>query len=205
MEIPHFFSGPEPVRSVDQPFTIGVFGHLRETKRLHTVIETAERVRACLVLAGALASENLARSLAPYLKHPWITHTGALSEAEYWRIAQSVDVCVNLKYPSALETSGVGIQLMGIGKPVIFTEGPELEGIPEHVCLRVPHGPEEGQCLLRHLTWLADDRVAAHEIGRRASEFIRREHALDQCARLMLEVLTSSTGSPDHAARNQPR
>jgi hypothetical protein len=41
-----------------------------------------------------------------------------------------VDACINLRYPAAGETSGIAIRLMGIGKPVLLTDG-EVLAFPE--------------------------------------------------------------------------
>lgn len=197
VEVPHFFSLEPGIRPPEPAahFTVGIFGHLRETKRIHVVIRALERTRkhgidARLLLAGAFVSNHLALAL-PW-QAPWISHTGALSDADFWRAAQSVDVCVNLKYPSALETSGIGVQMMGLGKPVIFSQGAELEHIPETACLRVACSPDEEQVLAGYLLWLAQNPKAARNIGRTAAEYVQREHAIGAIAKKISAVLNAA-------------
>ena len=173
---------------------IGVFGYLRESKRLPAILRAFDRARHAgakvdLTIAGSFASVDLERSLGPLLAAPHVSYIGHLSESEFVRAAQSVDVCVNLRYPSAQETSGIGVRLMALGKTVIFTDGPELARIPANACLRVEHGPDEEETLAEYLCWLAANRELAREIGRRAAQHMATEHSLEVAAGLYWEVL----------------
>lgn len=207
IEIPHFFVPPSLPSSEDtqnfrrrlgiNPRTLvaGVFGHLRESKRIHTVLRAMERVwregvDAILVVQGAFASSDLERSIAPRLENrPRILRAGHLSQADFWSWAAATDVCINLRFPTAAETSGIAVSMMGIGKTVIFTAGEEIARIPETACLSVDRGPDEEEILAAYLRWLAADRNAALEIGRRAAEHIAHEHALEKVARQYWDAL----------------
>jgi len=100
-------------------------------------------------------------------------------------------VCINLRFPSAGETSGIAIRMMGIrepggneagiGKTVVFSAGEEVSRYPENACLRVDPDQERKPCW--RLSALAGFRSRAiEEIGRRAAAYIRREHALERVA-----------------------
>jgi glycosyltransferase involved in cell wall biosynthesis len=135
-----------------------------------------------LLIAGSFASSDLERSLHGQLSDPRILRADYLPEADFWRYAAAADLCVNLRYPTAAETSGIAIRLMGIGKPVVFSQGDEIARIPENACLRVETGPAEEELLASYVTWLACDRVAAEEIGRRAAAHIAAHHAIEAVA-----------------------
>ena len=135
-----------------------------------------------VILAGSFVSADLQRSVG-------MEATGPLSKQEFWRAAHSVDVCVNLRYPSAHETSGIGVLLMGIGKPVIFTAGKELARLPENMHLSVEHGPCEEEELSELLIWLANNREAGRMIGQNAANHIAKEHSLERVAARYWEVL----------------
>lgn len=192
VEIPHFFEPPQirPILQRTGPLRAGVFGYFRESKRLPAIQRAVSAASSRgaeweLVLAGSFASTDLERAMAP------LTCTGHLSREEFFKQAQSVDVCINLRYPSAHETSGVGVQLMGLGKPVIFTAGEELARLPEDTHLRVEHGPLEEETLTEYLIWLAENPEARSEIGRRAAAYIAREHNLQRVAGMFWDVLTT--------------
>jgi hypothetical protein len=142
-----------------------------------------------LLVSGAFVSETFERALAPLLDHPRILRTGYLAEPDFWRWAAATDLCINLRFPTAAETSGVAVSMMGIGKPVAFTAGEEIARFPEDACLRIDTGPVEEEMLAGYIGWLARDREAALEIGRRAAAHIAREHSIERIARLYWEAL----------------
>ncbi len=100
VEIPHLFLPPKlPDAAATlrfraelgvSPMTllVGVFGHLRESKRLPVVLRAMERLwqegaDATLLVQGAFASTDLERSLAPHIEnHARILRTGYLPEDE---------------------------------------------------------------------------------------------------------------------------
>jgi glycosyltransferase involved in cell wall biosynthesis len=171
----------------------GVFGHLRESKRLHVVMRAMERLwrddlDVRLLVQGDFASTDLDRALRSQLRSPRILRAGYLPEKEFWRYAAATDVCINLRFPSAGETSGIAISMMGIQKPVIFTAGPEIARFPENACLRLDLGPAEDQHLAALLAWLATNRPALAEIGSRAAAHILAEHDAARVAGLFWDV-----------------
>ena len=180
---------------------IGLFGHQRESKRLPVVLRALERAwksgaDARLLIAGSFASSDLERSLEGQLSDPRILRVGYLSEPDFWRYAAAVDLCVNLRYPTAAETSGIAIRLMGIGKPVVFSNGAEIARIPENACLRVETGPAEEEMLADYIAWLARDREAGEEIGRRAAAHIQEHHALETVAGQYWNLLLTHAKTP---------
>jgi glycosyltransferase involved in cell wall biosynthesis len=209
VEIPHLFVAPEIPTEVDTlrlrdqlglgPRTLlaGVFGHQRESKRLPVVLRAIERAwsagaDARLLIAGRFASSDLERSLAGQLSDPRIIRVGYLPEPDFWRYAAAVDLCINLRYPTAAETSGIAIRLMGIGKPVAFSDGAEIARIPDNACLRVAASPSEEEMLSAYITWLARDREAAEGIGRRAAAHIATHHSVEKVAARYWEVLRTA-------------
>ncbi len=206
VEIPHLFVKPEVRMEVDtlrfrlelglgaRTLLVGLFGHQRESKRLPVVIRAMEKAwargaDARLLIAGTFASTDLERALEGRLSDPRILRAGYLPEQEFWRYAAAVDLCVNLRYPTAAETSGIAIRLMGIGKPVVFSRGEEIARVPENACLRVETGPAEEDLLAEYIVWLAGDREAGEEIGRRAREHVETHHALESVAARYWDVL----------------
>lgn len=177
-------------------FLFAVFGHLRESKRLFAVLHAFERVRAsgvdaALLIAGDFVSPDLERAIAPLLASAGVLRRGYSPERQFWRLAAAADACINLRYPAAGETSGIGIRLMGIGKPVIMTAGAEASAFPEDACLRVDPGAAEVPMLAEYMTWLAGRPDYAHEIGRRAQAHIHARHSPEAVAREYWQVMIS--------------
>ena len=154
-EIPHLFEPPPEFPAASEVlrlrheldltprvFLFGVFGHLRESKRLLSVLRAFERVRRdvprwrCWWRATSYPPTSSAppsRSSAPAAES---CESDYLPEPDFWRYASAADACINLRYPAAGETSGISIRLMGAAKPVLMTAGLETSRFPESACIR---------------------------------------------------------------------
>jgi glycosyltransferase involved in cell wall biosynthesis len=210
-EIPHLFADPllgseaEAIRYRQRlgirpdSFLFGVFGYLRESKRLVAVLDAFERLhaecpRTALLVAGEFVSTDLARAVEPLLGAPGVYRLPHLSEREFWRAAQAIDACINLRYPAAGETSGIAIRLMGIGKPVLLTDGEECAQFAEDACLRIASGAAERDSLLQHLFLLTSGNEVAGAIGQRGAAHIRTHHRVSSVSerywRLLCDIRT---------------
>jgi len=206
VEIPHLFAMPELPAQADvlryrqglgvEPgsFLFGVFGYLRESKRLLQVLEAFGEVhrewpRTALLVAGAFVSTDLERAAKGLLSAPGVIRLPHLPDREFWLAAASVDACINLRYPAAGETSGIAIRLMGIGKPVLVTDSPEWGRLPEDVCVRIPHGPAEPESLKAHMVLLTSMSEVAEAIGQRGAGHVRAHHRVDAVSRRYWDLL----------------
>jgi hypothetical protein len=144
-----------------------------------------------------VVSGDLKRLLDIEPAHPAIHRLGHLADTDFRVAAAAVDCCVNLRYPAAGETSGIAITLMGIGKPVIVTEGPETADIPESACLRVPAGVDEAAVLFDQIALVAGFPDVGRQIGILAQRHVRTIHGLDGVVRQYREVIDSVVEEPD--------
>jgi len=199
VEIPHLFVAPrlplDPIELGLNPSTllVGAFGHQRETKRLPVLVRAFDLARragadARLLVSGEFVSNTYARAVEPLFDET-VLRTGYLSESDFWRYAAATDVCVNLRYPTSAETSGMAIRMMGIGKAVIFTNDAAVSRYPQNSCLRVDAGPAEEEMLAGYIAWLAREPEAAKAIGCNAAAHIASEHAPEKVAAAYWEVL----------------
>jgi glycosyltransferase involved in cell wall biosynthesis len=109
---------------------VGVFGGLTPEKRLPQVLAAfrstaAHNPRARLLLAGrpdpSLALPDLVRSLD--LTEAVIWRDG-LEDAAFDRAIAAADVVVNLRWPSAMETSGPWLRALAAGRATIVVDLP---------------------------------------------------------------------------------
>ena len=197
--IPHFFEFKPGVEACDtarfreriavsQAATLfGIFGFLREPKRIVTCIQAFKRLHeqrpgAALLIAGECVSSDLARLLKIEMNHPAIRRLDHLSERDFLLAMAAVDCCLNLRYPGAGETSGITIRLMGVGKPVIVTDNAENSAFPHAAVLRVTPGVAESAELFDHISLVTEFPRTAREIGNEAQRHIRQHHALESVA-----------------------
>jgi glycosyltransferase involved in cell wall biosynthesis len=210
--IPHLFDPPAAIdpgsalelrRSLGIPldaYLFGVFGFLRESKRLLHVLEVCAQVRAvnprvAMLVAGDIISSDLERACQPLLACEGVYRLPYLSERDFWVAASAVDACINLRVPAAGETSGIAIRMMGLGKPVLLTDSAENDGFPKGSFLPVPQGVAERAALFDYICILALDRILSGEIGRIASEHIGREHSVERVSELYWNMLCTIAGS----------
>ena len=206
VEIPHLFHAPglpsesQAIRFRQQlgaaPARLfGVFGYLRESKRLFSILEAFAAVhrelpQTALLVAGAFASTDLARAVAPLLSAPGILRLPYLEEREFWLAACAVDAAINLRYPAAGESSGIAIRLIGLGKPVMVTDSAECARFPQDACIRIPAGPAEADSLRAHLILLTSMSVVARAIGQRGAGHIREHHRVEPIGIRYWELLS---------------
>ena len=209
VEIPHLFAPPQlpdeagvlryrASLGVDPAaFLFGVFGYLRESKRVPAVLEAfaavhAQVPRTRLLIAGQFVSTDLARAVAPLLDTPGVLRLPYLAEREFWLAARAVDACINLRSPSAGESSGIAVRMMGIGKPVLLTEGSESAPFPEDACLRIAPGPGERDSLRHHMVLLTSVAGVAQTIGLRGAGHIGAHHRVEQIGKRYWDLLCES-------------
>ena len=201
IEIPHLFVPPNlPHQAEVERFRVrlaasgpvfGVFGHLRESKRILTLLRVFSRLKNCtLLLAGEIVSADLRRAAAPFLALDGIKRIGYMNGTTYWMAAQAVDVCLNLRYPAAGETSGVSVGFMGIGKTVVMTDSQENSLYPDSACVKISCGLSEEAELESMVRWCSERRSFAIEMGYRAAAYVREFHSADRVADLYSETLT---------------
>jgi len=206
VEIPHLFQAPalpgeEEVARYRQrlgvepgTFLFGVFGFLRESKRLPAVLEAfadvhRENSRTALLVAGEFVSTDLERAVEPRLRAPGVVRLGYLEEREFWLAAAAVDACINLRYPAAGESSGITIRLMGIGKPVLVTDAAECARFPEDACLRIAPGVAERESLRQHMILLTSISEVARAIGQRGAAHVGAHHGVERIGKQYWELL----------------
>ena len=209
VEIPHFVELPAlpdeaGVAAVRQRLgvpgdtvLISCFGYLRPPKRLRSLFEAARQlpVPYRILLVGTFVSPEYEEALETYLQDPRVIRVPYVPDDEFWRLAAATDICVNLRYPSAGETSGVALKLMALGKPVVVTSGEEVSHFPALAVVRVDAGPAEVEMLAHYLYALASEPTMRRTIGQHAAGHIQKHHALDAAAAKYLEVIRRAAGS----------
>jgi glycosyltransferase involved in cell wall biosynthesis len=207
-EIPHLFAPPalpseaEVIRYRQrigigpERFLFGVFGYLRESKRLMPVLEAFRAIDggASLLVAGEFVSTDLKRAVEPLLGARGIVRLSHVPEREFWTAAAAVDACINLRYPAAGETSGIAIRLMGLGKPVLVTDAEECSRFPEDACIRIAPGPTERECLREHMILLTSMTEAARAIGQRGAGHILSRHRVNEVSERYWRLLCEFGG-----------
>jgi glycosyltransferase involved in cell wall biosynthesis len=93
----------------------------------------------------------------------------------FYEHLRAVDVVVNLRYPSAGESSGTMARAMAEGLPTIVNNYASFAEVPRDVALKVEIDGDQGAQVAAHLLHLAEDADFRARIGRNAGRYAREE------------------------------
>ena len=205
VEIPHFApDATVPADRVEEwrkrcgfapgTYVFGLFGHLRESKRVLPALRAFQALGegVGLVVAGRFQSPALAEAARPFIESPAVRTFDYLEdESDLRALIAMVDCGLSLRWPSAGETSAITLRLMAAAKPVIVTKAPEVSRFPDGLCVAVETGPVEEPVLVESMNWLKTDRAAGRRMGAIAREWLARHHSLNDVAAEYWKVLRS--------------
>ena len=207
-EIPHFAAAPEPPSDPERAairaglgvpagaVVIAVFGYMRPSKRLRSLVNAAKLLTTPyrLLLAGDFVSPEYEATVSALLHNVPSIRLPFVPQDEFWRLVAITDICVNLRYPSAGETSGIAAKLTAAGKTLIVTGGEEYSGYPEGAVLKVDPGESEVELLAHYLCALASEPEMRSAIGGRAARFAAEYQSIERVGELYMQALYRVAG-----------
>jgi len=139
---------------------IGFFGFLTSAKRAEVVLEAfrvahARDPRLVLLIVGEPAPNIDVAKIAGEN----VIATGYVADEEFASYYAIADRLVNLRYPSAGETSGTLIRAFDAGKPVAVSDYAQFAELPDDCVTKIPFGENEVQSLAEF--FLREDDVAS--------------------------------------------
>jgi glycosyltransferase involved in cell wall biosynthesis len=141
---------------------IGFFGFLTSAKRAERVLEAFRLARqrdprlALLIVGEPAPNIDLEA-----LHGEGIVTTGYVADEEFAAYYAVADRLVNLRYPSAGETSGTLIRAFDAGKPVAVSNYAQFAELPDACVFKVPLGGGEVERLVEFFTADLPDVAAA--------------------------------------------
>ena len=132
----------------EDEIVVGMFGFVTAAKRPEVVFEAFARAsransRLRLLIVGEPAPnidlESLTKNLLP---RSWKA-LGYVEDDQFEEYLTATDKVVNLRYPSAGETSGALIRVLAAGKPVAVSDYAQFAELPDAIAAKIPFGPGE--------------------------------------------------------------
>ncbi len=113
--------------------------------------------------------------------------TGHVGLDKFYTYILAADLVVNLRYPSAGETSATLMRALGMGRAaVIFDYGP-FRDYPPSVAVKLPLDTQHSEALGAAILDLYRHPEKRLQLERSAQTFIRREHDLSRCVAQLAE------------------
>jgi glycosyltransferase involved in cell wall biosynthesis len=180
-------------------FLIASITHVNPYKRLDVVLRAFKHLRrevpARFVIAGSVSPNYpLVRQITHLGLDQVVDVLGYVDDLRARLIAAAADVIVNLRYPTAGETSASLLHGMAAGRPVIISDTGSFAEVPQDAAIRVSVDAIEEPMLLAIFRKLASDPALADEIGDNARSFVAAEHSLERWVIGYVDAIASITG-----------
>ncbi|MFQ5857336.1 MAG: glycosyltransferase family 4 protein [Anaerolineae bacterium] len=195
LSLPAPFDGPvdrEAIRrdlGLASRFVVGTFGFLTEWKRIPVALSAFARLyddhsEAMYCLVGDVRLYKGLDVLIDKIGLPRgaVRITGRTSLDDFLSYMAATDVAINLRYPTAGETSGTLIRLLGLGIPTIVSDIGSFSEFPNDVCAQVSVDSFEEETLAAILRALAEDETLRQALAANAREYARTHHTLEGSA-----------------------
>ncbi|HWQ13281.1 MAG TPA: glycosyltransferase family 4 protein [Roseiflexaceae bacterium] len=164
------------------------FGHINPYKRVESVLRALRELReahpgARYILVGSVSpSYDVRAAVERAGLSDAVTVTGYVGRAAFEDYVAAADICVNLRHPTAGETSASLLRLLGAGRPTLVTATGSFAELPPGVAAQVDPDYAEGDLILAYCRLLADRPELAAAMGRAARDYVAREHTLEAAA-----------------------
>jgi glycosyltransferase involved in cell wall biosynthesis/SAM-dependent methyltransferase len=190
------------LRLPEESWIVATFGFVTQSKRIPALLRAFKKLLAVVPQALCLivGEDHWKWSVAPLIEQPGLQEsvrlTGYTKEEDFFRYLKAVDAVVNLRYPTAGETSGTLIRALGAGKPVIVSDFGQFGDLPDEICLKVSPGENEEKELYAQLRKLAYRPTLREALSRNARQWIRAECDISRCAARYLAFAESLLSAP---------
>jgi glycosyltransferase involved in cell wall biosynthesis len=198
----------DPVELPEDRTVIGCYGHLNPAKRVPQLLEAfallrRSRPEALLLLVG---------SLSPGMELDPVYHRLGLragedvirvdyvDETRLWSYLSACEICVNLRYPTMGETSGIVVRALSLGRPLVVSDVGWFAELPDEAVFKVPAGDAEVRAVAEALELLVRDRELRTRLGDAARAVARGEHGLGRVAEAYVAAIEEAAGGD--AVRN---
>ncbi len=164
------------------------FGHINPYKRVEPALRAYRRLRAnhpesLFVLVGSISEHlDLAGLLRRLELEEQVRVTGYVDLGTFSGYMAASDICLNLRYPSAGETSASLLRLLGAGLPTLISRTAAFAEVPADVAVQVDVGEDEEEELVAFLALLAERPEVRQQLGENARRYVREQHSLAQAA-----------------------
>ncbi|MDA8017112.1 MAG: glycosyltransferase family 4 protein [Thermoanaerobaculia bacterium] len=165
---------------------LGSFGFQTPMKRTEEVIwalAEPELADTHLMVAGEVAPIlEFDRIIAEAGVEDRVHVLGFLDWDEFAAAIAACDLALNLRYPTAGETSASLLRILALGRPAVVSDHAQMAELPDDVVIKIPVGEGERRALAERLSVLLADRERLAHLGQCARRHIAEQHRLEDAA-----------------------
>lgn len=178
-----------------------MLGFVTPPKRLDLAIKALSRIRRklppfeLLIVGEVRDPAGLARMVRSHGLDGVVRSTGWVSLEEFHRAIQASDVVINLRYPTAGETSATLIRALGEGRPAVVFNYASFADLPDSIAMKVDLDTNSTRGLEAALLRLGTEPALREALGQRARRYAATRWNLDRCGTLYTRFVQSLLAS----------
>jgi glycosyltransferase involved in cell wall biosynthesis len=183
-----------------EAFLVGHFGFITRPKHPAAVIAgfgrlAARRPDARLLLVGA---DHSGGGLDLLIERQGLRNrvilAGFVDMARFYLYVKAVDAVVNLRYPSAGETSGTLTRALAEGRPLVVNRVGSFAELPDDIALKVEVDEDQAEGVGRELVRLASDQELRRHMEGEAGRYAATILDPRRCRDLYVEAALIAAG-----------
>ncbi|MDX1630531.1 MAG: glycosyltransferase family 4 protein [Thermoanaerobaculia bacterium] len=171
---------------------LGSFGFQTKIKRTASAIAALARPELRGVHLLIVGEENPYVELDEAIEGAGVEgrvhRLGYVAFEELQTAMAAVEVCLNLRYPTAGETSASLLRVLAQGRPAVVSDHGPTGDLPNEVAVKVPLGEDEIPRLAKTLGSLLDDPDRLRSLGRAAREYVASRHDPAAAGKALVEA-----------------
>ncbi len=180
-------------------FVVASITMVNPYKRLDVILRALSRFRrktaAYMMVAGNVSPHvPLNRWISLYGLEGIVETLGFVDDRTARLVAAAADVLVNLRYPTAGETSASLLRIMAAGRPVLVSDDGSFRELPDIAVAKVPVDAVEEETVEAFLEAFSADPDLSSQIGINARTYIEQHHTLNEMVAGYWRVLRDATG-----------
>jgi glycosyltransferase involved in cell wall biosynthesis len=159
----------------EQETMFASFGLIVPTKRIEVALRAFAELRRSVKNAHYYLVGEPKYHVYEYIRflqlEDHVTITGHVPLDSFRRFLDAADVCINLRFPSQGETSGVTLRMLALGKPVVVTDHAWFAELPDDSCVKLGVDVHEDVSLAAFLEALSTEPAYRAEMGANAHRY----------------------------------
>ena len=174
---------------------LGSFGFQTPMKRTEEVIwamAEPELRETHLMVAGEIAPIlEFDRIIAEAGVEERVHVLGFLPWDDFAAAIAACDLALNLRYPTAGETSASLLRILALGRPAVVSDHAQMAELPDDVVVKIPVGEGERRALAERLSSLLSDRPLLDHLGACARQHVAARHRLEDAADALVDAVAA--------------
>jgi glycosyltransferase involved in cell wall biosynthesis len=181
-------------------YVLASFGHINPYKRIDA---TLRAVRALLpdyptiryVLVGSISPNyDLHAAIARAGLQNVVSVTGYVDSTAFQEYVAAADICINLRHPTAGETSASLLRLLAAARPVLVTATGSFTELPAGTAAQVDPDASEGDLIQAYCRLFFEKPNLPAALGAAARTYIASAHSLAGAAHGYMQFLSRRYG-----------